>query len=70
MTPLTAAWSGVFAEAGMNKTVTGSGLATARGGLFVGALVAGGIWVAVVYGLRASIVHNFDMTVRRLAGSA
>ncbi len=69
-TPLTAAWAGVFAESGMNKTVTGTGLETARVGLFVGSLVAGGIWVAVVYGLRASIVHNFDMTVRRLAGAS
>jgi ABC-type transport system involved in multi-copper enzyme maturation permease subunit len=68
--PLTAAYSGVYPEDALDSTLNAQGLATARIGLFIGALIFGGIWIAVVYGLRASLVHNFDMTVRRLAGTA
>lgn len=32
--------------------------------------IAAMAYLAVVYGLRANMVHNFDMTVRRLAGVA
>jgi hypothetical protein len=74
LNPLTAAWAGIFAELAMNKTVTNGGVETgltaARAGLFIGSLIGGGVWIGVVYGLRASLVHNFDMTVRRLAGAS
>ncbi len=70
-TPLTAAYGGVYAEDAMTGTITGtSGLQQARVALFIGALIMGGLYIAVVYGLRASIVHHFDMTVRRLAGAS
>jgi ABC-type transport system involved in multi-copper enzyme maturation permease subunit len=70
-TPLTAVYGGVYAEDALSNTITGTtGLQAARVALFIGALIAAGLYVAVVYGLRASIVHNFDMTVRRLAGAS
>ncbi len=70
-TPLTAAYAGAFAEDALTNTITGpSELITARIALFIGSLVAAGLYIAVVYGLRANIVHNFDMTVRRLAGTS
>jgi hypothetical protein len=46
------------------------GLPTARVGLFIGAIVAAGIHLAVVYGIHAHMVRTFDMTVRKLAGTA
>ncbi|GJM18579.1 MAG: hypothetical protein DHS20C14_07920 [Phycisphaeraceae bacterium] len=44
------------------------GLATARVSLAIGAVVAGAIYLAVVYGIHASMVRGFDATVRKLAG--
>ncbi len=70
-TPLTATLGGVYPEDALSNTITGTpGLQVARVSLFIGALIAGGLYIALVYGLRASIVHHFDMTVRRLAGSS
>ena len=70
-TPLTAVYGGVYAEEAMAGTVTSvSSLQQARVALFIGAIIIGALYIALVYGLRASIVHHFDMTVRRLAGSA
>jgi ABC-type transport system involved in multi-copper enzyme maturation permease subunit len=68
--PVTAAYGGAFPEEALSSTIDSHGLSTARVGMFIGAMIFGGIWIAVVYGLRASLVHNFDMTVRRLAGTA
>ncbi|RMH14070.1 MAG: hypothetical protein D6695_02255 [Planctomycetota bacterium] len=69
MTPVTLAYAVVNPEVAMFGTVSsGSGLASARWGLIVGAVVSSGIYMAVVYGIRASLVRNFDFTVRKLAG--
>lgn len=45
-----------------------NGLQTARIAVMVGALIAGGVYTAIVYALYSSMVHRFDMTVRQLAG--
>lgn len=45
------------------------GLQTMRVSLVIGAALAGGVYVAVVYALYSSMVHRFDMTVRQLAGT-
>ncbi|MCC6320873.1 MAG: ABC transporter permease [Phycisphaerales bacterium] len=61
----------IMPDPGLEETIKQSGgLGAARVGLFIGALIAAGIMIAVVYGLRAKLVHNFDMTVRKLAGTA
>jgi hypothetical protein len=72
LSPATTTYSGVFVEYALVHTVDDpdTGLAYARMGLFIGSLVAAGVYVAVVYGLRANVVSSFDMTVRRLAGMA
>ncbi|MEL6739820.1 MAG: ABC transporter permease subunit [Planctomycetota bacterium] len=46
-----------------------SGMTVARVALAVGAVVAAAIYLAVVYGIHASLVRNFDFTVRKLAGT-
>lgn len=58
----------VIPESGLYGTVKNGNLDTARVGLVLGAFIAAGVSIAVVYGLRATLVHNFDMTVRKLAG--
>ncbi len=72
MTPATAAFAGVYVEDALNETMNkqSAPLEVARIGMFIGAAVFGAIWIAVVFGVRATIVHKFDMTVRRLAGTA
>jgi ABC-type transport system involved in multi-copper enzyme maturation permease subunit len=71
MTPLTAALACVRPEQAMAQTVDGaSGPSGARVALVIGAGVAAMIYLAVVYGLHAAIVKGFDMTVRKLAGTA
>ncbi len=71
MTPLTAALACVQPEHALSETVNGaSGLRGARIALVVGSGVAALTYLAVVYGLHAAIVKGFDMTVRKLAGTA
>jgi len=71
MTPLTATLACVRPEIAMAETVNGtSGLSGARIALVVGSGVAALTYLAVVYGLHAAIVKGFDMTVRKLAGTA
>jgi ABC-type transport system involved in multi-copper enzyme maturation permease subunit len=55
----------------MSDTISSQGgsMDGARIALFVGAAVLGApIYIAVVYGIHAHMVRNFDMTVRKLAG--
>lgn len=71
MTPLTATLASVRPESALAETVSGaSGLSGARVSLLVGAGVAALTYLAIVYGLHAAIVKGFDMTVRKLAGTA
>jgi len=71
LSPATVALAGVYSESALAESVQSSGsLDGARVAMLIGALLSAGVFIAVVYGLRASMVHNFDMTVRRLAGTA
>lgn len=63
-------YAAIMPETGMYGTVKDGNLDSARVGLILGAFIAAGVSVAIVYGLRATLVHNFDMTVRKLAGTA
>jgi hypothetical protein len=55
---------------GMDSTTMSGpeGLTAARVALAVGAVVSAGVYVGVVFALRAALVRNFDVTVRKLAG--
>jgi ABC-type transport system involved in multi-copper enzyme maturation permease subunit len=71
LSPATAAFAGIFVEGALAETINTTGaIDGARLGLLIGSLVSAGIWIGLVYGLRANMTHNFDMTVRRLAGTA
>lgn len=69
MTPASAVRACVYPARAMSETVSESGLASARIGLAVGAVIAAGVYASIVYGLHKSIVRNFDFTVRKLAGA-
>ncbi len=68
LSPLTTILALVLPEDALNATLTGSGLAAARVGLFFGALISAALHIAVVYGIRAHMLRTFDFTVRKLAG--
>lgn len=72
LSPASLVSSLVSPELAMYETVTGSnsGLTAARVALAIGALVAAGIYIAIVYGIHASMTKNFDTTVRKLAGTS
>ncbi|MBL4808764.1 MAG: ABC transporter permease subunit [Phycisphaerales bacterium] len=46
------------------------GLATARIALAIGAFIAAGIYIGIVYAVISALVKNFDTTVRKLAGTS
>jgi len=62
----------VSPETALYETVTGStgGLTAARIALAIGAAISAGLYIAIVYGIHASVTKNFDMTVRKLAGTS
>lgn len=78
LSPGSLVFATVVPEEGLTATINGTGLSSApegglsiaRIGLTIGCLIAAGIYIGVVYGMRASMVHGFDMTVRRLAGTS
>jgi ABC-type transport system involved in multi-copper enzyme maturation permease subunit len=70
LSPGSLVYAAIKPEDGLYGTVKNGDLTTARVGLSIGAIIAAGVLMAVVYGLRASLTHNFDMTVRKLAGTA
>ncbi len=70
MSPATAVNAAIAPESALQQTVQSHAMSSARVSLLMGSAVAALAYVAVVYGLRANMVHNFDMTVRRLAGVA
>ena len=70
LSPATIVYASAEAEEALRKTVDEQGLETARISLFIGALIAAGVYAGVVYGLRTSMEHSFDMTVRKLAGNS
>ncbi|MBL8764586.1 MAG: ABC transporter permease subunit [Phycisphaerae bacterium] len=69
LSPVSAALAIVHPVGSLTETVDKSDLTAARVGLAIGALVGGLLYAAAVYALHASLVRNFDMTVRRLAGN-
>lgn len=70
LSPISAAYSSIVPEAGMDKTMMGSGgEAGARMALFIGALVAVVLYGVVVYAVHGAMTRSFDFTVRRLAGT-
>jgi ABC-type transport system involved in multi-copper enzyme maturation permease subunit len=69
LSPATAVYALILPESGLYTTMTGSGAEAARVSLFIGSLVAAGVYAAAVYGLHAHMVRTFDFTVRRLAGA-
>lgn len=54
---------------GTESLGTGGDLGQLRLSMFAGAVLAALVWSAVVYGMLASMVRTFDMTVRKLAGT-
>ncbi len=71
LSPAAVLHGAVFPEDAWAETINStSGTGPARLSMLIGACVAAGIYIALVYALRSSMVHNFDMTVRRLAGTA
>lgn len=47
-----------------------NGITTTRIALSAGAIVAVGIYAAIIYGIHATLNKTFDMTVRKLAGTS
>lgn len=70
LSPGVVVFASVYPWDGLNKTVMDQGLGPARAGLFIGAMIAAGVYLSVVYGIHAHMVRTFDMTVRKLAGTA
>lgn len=68
LTPASAVRACVYPVDAMSQTVAESGLASARIGLAMGAVLAAAIYASIVFGLHKAIVRNFDFTVRKLAG--
>lgn len=70
MSPGSTLFSVIEPEEGMARTVADAQLPTARVGLFIGSAIFAAIYLAVVYAIHANMVRTFDMTVRKLAGTA
>jgi ABC-type transport system involved in multi-copper enzyme maturation permease subunit len=69
LSPASALYALVYPVDAMEKTVVDAGnLNPARLSLWVGCGVAAVVYLAIVYGVHASLVKNFDFTVRKLAG--
>jgi len=70
LSPATAVYALIDPYAALGATVIGnSETVQARVALGIGAAIGAGVFIGVVYGLQASMVRGFDMTVRRLAGT-
>jgi len=66
--PATLIFASIEPTSAMYETVSSSGLTEARVALVIGAAVAAAVYAGIVYGVHASMVKNFDFTVRKLAG--
>ncbi len=66
--PMTAVHAAFYPEIAANNTIS-YGAAQLSRSLLTGAVVALLAYSAIVYGMQATMVRTFDMTVRRLAGS-
>jgi ABC-type transport system involved in multi-copper enzyme maturation permease subunit len=72
MSPATALLAAIYPAESMANTVSSSadGLITARISLFVGSVIAVGVYAVVIYGIHSNMTRTFDFTVRKLAGTA
>ena len=68
LSPATLVFACIQPADAMLSSIDQSGLPQARVALVIGAAVAAAIYIGVVYGVQASMVKNFDFTVRKLAG--
>ncbi|HYD00665.1 MAG TPA: ABC transporter permease subunit [Phycisphaerales bacterium] len=68
LSPISAAYSSIVPETGMEETMMKTGEGAARTGLFIGALIAVVLYGLVVYAVHGAMTRSFDFTVRRLAG--
>lgn len=71
LSPASLLYAQVQPAEGMNNTIqqASGDLSGARVAAAIGAAVGAAIYVAVVYGLHATMVKNFDFWVRKLAGA-
>ena len=57
-------------DAMYETVVNGGGMLTGRVALLIGAGASAGIYLTTVWALHSQMVRRFDMTVRKLAGTA
>jgi len=55
--------------AAVDRSIIEAGVNPTRISFAIGCIASGAIYAAVCYGIHASMVRGFDMTVRRLAGN-
>ncbi|MEO1128491.1 MAG: ABC transporter permease subunit [Planctomycetota bacterium] len=71
LNPITLLWASVQPDDAFADSVsTLAELPQARFGMAVGAIGATGVYIGIVLGMRSSMTRTFDMTTRRLAGTA
>ena len=66
--PATLVYACINPDSALYETIDQTGLTQARVALVIGAAVGAAVYAAIVYGVHASMVKNFDFTVRKLAG--
>jgi ABC-type Na+ efflux pump permease subunit len=69
LNPGTAFFALVNPAEGATNTLEEGGVEAVRNMLLMGAPVSLGVYALIVYGMHASMLRGFDMTVRRLAGT-
>ncbi|MEX2217277.1 MAG: ABC transporter permease subunit [Phycisphaerales bacterium] len=68
LSPASAVYALLYPVEAMTSTVESATLGGARVALLMGGGIAAAVYAGIVYAIHASMVKNFDMTVRRLAG--
>ncbi len=68
LSPATLIFACINPGSALYETIDQAGLPQARVALIVGSAIAAAVYAAIVYGVHASMVKNFDFTVRKLAG--
>lgn len=69
LSPASMLYAVIYPGEMVKSTMNQAGVETARVTVFIGGLVAAGVYAAVCYGIHSSMVRTFDMTVRKLAGN-
>ena len=68
LSPATLVFACIEPGSALTDTIDSAGLPQARVALVVGSAIAAAVYAAIVYGVHASMVKNFDFTVRKLSG--